>query len=71
MDCKARAQDRAMAKLVPFPPQRPQLPRRLVKDGWWLVASPIEKAGIVVAFPDRWAPADETPSVPRKTACIP
>lgn len=58
-----------MAKLVRFPLPKLQLPRRLVRDGWWLAAPSIEKAGVVVVFPLSAAPANETPDSPRKTRC--
>lgn len=40
-----------MAKLIAFPLQTPRLPRRLLKDCWWLVDDVAEKPGAVVAFP--------------------
>jgi hypothetical protein len=44
-----------MAKIIPIRFRRSRLPRRLLRDGWWLEAPP--GRGAVVAFPKR----DDTP----------
>jgi hypothetical protein len=40
-----------MAKIIPVQFRRSQLPRRLLRDGWWLETPPARPA--VIAFPKR------------------
>jgi hypothetical protein len=40
-----------MAKIITLPFRRPQLPRRLLNDGWWLESPPVRPS--VIAFPKR------------------
>jgi hypothetical protein len=43
-----------MAKIISLPIPRPQLPRRLVNDGWWLETPPARAS--VIAFPKPHTP---------------
>jgi hypothetical protein len=43
-----------MAKITMITSRRSQLPKRLLKDGWWLESPPARPT--VIAFPKRPAP---------------
>jgi hypothetical protein len=43
-----------MAKIITIQFRRSQLPRRLLRDGWWLESPPARPA--VIAFPKHDAP---------------
>jgi hypothetical protein len=49
--CQSAGHGRFMAKIIPIRFRRSRLPRRLLKDGWWLETPPAR--GAVVAFPKR------------------
>jgi hypothetical protein len=44
-----------MAKIIPVQFRSSRLPRRLLKDGWWLETTPVRPR--VIAFPARSPPA--------------
>jgi hypothetical protein len=43
-----------MGKIIIISFMRSRLPRRLLRDGWWLESPPVRRA--VIAFPKRAAP---------------
>jgi hypothetical protein len=52
--CQPAAHRHAMAKVITFQFRRSRLPRRLLKDGWWLVSPRVRSS--VIAFPKRSPP---------------
>jgi hypothetical protein len=46
--CQPAAHDRGMGKIITVQFRRSRLPRRLLRDGWWLEPSPRRR---VIAFP--------------------
>jgi len=55
-----------MAKIIPVQFRRSRLPRRLLKDGWWLEAPPAR--GAVVEFPKR-NDAPGSGALPNRSFC--
>jgi hypothetical protein len=52
-----------MAKIITIQFRRSHLPRRLLRDGWWLESPPARPA--VIAFPKRSGPKSESKSKPK------
>jgi len=52
--CQSAVHRPVMAKIITIQFRRSHLPRRLLRDGWWLESPPARPA--VVAFPRREAP---------------
>ncbi|MDO9057429.1 MAG: hypothetical protein Q7U92_00215 [Bradyrhizobium sp.] len=52
--CQPALHARRMGKIIIISFRSARLPRRLLKDGWWLESPPARRA--VIAFPQRDAP---------------